>query len=323
MKLIIPMARKRFKKSSISAPSPVLSLAGRPIILRVLDVVKKVKVSEIIFIVDSDDAVLKELISKNVKGKVRFVLQKDQKGVAHAIFGAKKFVSGEPCLVLFADSIVGADLKFLNKFKDDVVIWTKQVSDPRKFGVVFTSDGFVSRLIEKPESPVSDLAMVGLYYFSNSSDLFSAIAYLIKNKILTKGAYQLTDVLQIMINRGKKVVSVNVDSWFDCGSRAKLIEAQSALIVNEYSKKLARGNVFIKPVFVDVGASVEGSVIGPNVSVGKNAKISKSVISNSIVGDFALVENNNLDSSFVGSKSKVIGSSKRVNVREGGVVRDE
>jgi glucose-1-phosphate thymidylyltransferase len=325
VKLIVPMARKPVKdSSSFIPPSPLLSLVGRPILFRVLDVVKGLKITEVIFIVDKDDVELKALVSKNYKFKIRYVLQKDQKGVAHAIYGAKKFVNDEPCMVLFADSITKADFKFLSKLEEDAVIWTKQVDDPRNFGVVFTHDGLVSRLIEKPETPVSDLAMVGMYYFKRPALLFDAISYLIKNKILTKGAYQLTDALQIMINKGSKIAYKNIDYWLDCGSKARLLEAHKHVIV-ENKTTLSKGmnNVFIQPVFVDKGAVVSKSIIGPNVSVGRNATVSESILVDTIVSDEAMVEKNNLNESFVGRKAKVYGSLKKVNVKDHGVVRDE
>jgi glucose-1-phosphate thymidylyltransferase len=324
MKLIVPMARRQVKDTSkFVPPSPLLSIVGRPILLRVLDVVSDLKISEVIFIVDRDSVELKKLISKNLKIKSRYILQKNQKGVAHAIYGAKKFVSDEPCVVLFADSIIKANIKSLDKIKEDAIIWTKEVDDPSLFGVVFTHNGFVSRLIEKPETPVSDLAMVGMYYFKSSSLLFDAIAHLIKNKILNKGAYQLTDALQIMINKGARIVPRNVSLWLDCGSKKKLIEAHKSLIFDQKSESLSRDNVLIKPVFVEKGALIKNSVIGPNVSVGRNAKIMRAIISDSIISDEALIQDDNLDKSFVGRKAKVFGSSKKINVKDQGVVRDD
>ena len=324
MKLIVPMARKKVKDDSrFVPPNPLMNLVGRPILIRVLDVVKNLKISEVIFIVDRDDDDLKFLISKNFKFKVRFVLQKNQKGVAHAIFGARKFVSDEPCLVLFADSIVEADLKGLDKVKEDAVIWVKKVDDPRSFGVVFTHNGFVTRLIEKPETPISDLAMVGMYYFKNSALLFDSVAFLIKNKILTKGAFQITDALQIMINKGASIVSKEVSSWLDCGSKKKLIESHKDIIFEQEFVASQKGCVFIKPVFVEKGALVRDSIIGPNVSIAKNANVSRSIISDSIICEGALVENEVLDSSFVGRRAKVYGSLRKINLKDRGVIGDE
>lgn len=324
MKLIIPMARKKVKGvSSFIPPSPLMNLVGRPILLRVFDVVKNLNISEVIFIVDKDSSELKRFVSKKFKFKARYILQKDPKGVAHAIYGAKKYVVDEPCIVLFADSIIDTNMSSLSKFKEDAIIWTKQVDDPRSFGVVFTHDGFVTRLIEKPETPVSDSAMVGMYYFNNSKLLFESIAYLIKNKILTKGAFQLTDVLQIMINKGAKIIPKDVKSWHDCGTKKRLLDTHKALIVEQKTVKKSSDNLFIKPVFVESGAKIMNSIIGPNVSVGKNAKIVRSIISDSIICEDVLVEENILNTSFVGRQSKVYGSSKKVTVKDREVLRDE
>lgn len=324
MKLIIPMARKPVKDTAkFVPPSPLMGIAGRPILLRVLDIVKDLKISEVIFIVDKDSADLKKLISKNFDFKTRYILQKNPKGVAHAVYGAKKYVNEEPCLVLFADSIIKTNLKSLEKISEDAVIWTKQVDDPRDFGVVFTHDGKVTRLIEKPETPVSDLAIVGMYYFNNTKLLFESIAYLIKNKILTKGAYQITDALQIMINKGANIIHKNVISWHDCGTKKKLLETHKAVIVEQKTSKPPKNTVFISPVYVEKGAKIKNSIIGPNVSIGKNAKITRAIISDSIIGEDALIEENNLDTSFVGKKAKVYGSSKKLNVKNHGVRKYE
>ena len=153
--------------------------------------------------------------------------------------------------------------------------------------------------------------------------MFDSIVYLIKNKILTKGAYQLTDALQIMINKKERIGFRNVNSWLDCGSKARLLDAHKHVIVEQKSAAASKNNVFIKPVFVEKGAVVSNSVIGPNVSIGKDAKVVESIISDSIISDGAVVEKNNLIESFVGRKAKVHGSSKKVNVKDHGVVRDE
>jgi len=323
MKLIIPMARISATSSSgFVSPSPLLSLAGRPILLRVLDVVRDLKISEIIFIVDKDDIGLKKLVSDNFDFKVKYVLQRVPMGVAHAIYGARKYVGDSPCMVLFADSILDIKLKSLNNIKEDAVVWTKQVNDPRGLGVVFLHEGFVSKLIEKPETPVSDLALVGLYYFKNSKLLFESISFLIKNKIMTKNSYQLTDALQIMINKGAKIVSKDVNSWFDCGSINTLLLTHKEILNDIKESSKIKDSVVINPVFIDKTAVVKNSVIGPFVSVGKGVVINRSVIKNSIIVDDAVVENAVLDSGFVGRAAKVKGSFKRVVVRDSGVVNE-
>lgn len=324
MKLIVPMARRVIKDSArFQPPSPLMGLAGRPILVRVLDVVKSLDISEVIFIVGRDSSDLKKIVSDNFNFKTRFVLQKNQKGVAHAIYGAKKFVGDESCIVLFADSIVSTNLKSLNKVKEDVIIWTKEVVDPRPFGVVFVHNGFVSRLIEKPDSPVSDLAMVGMYYFKNAKLLFDSISFLIKNNILNKGVYQLTDALQIMINKGARVIPRKVYSWYDCGTKKNLLEANKSLIFDQKSAALEKNNILIKPVFVEKGVHIKDSIIGPNVSVGADVKIINAIIKDSVIGDGAVVENENLESSFIGRRAKVVGSSKKINLRDLGVIKDD
>ena len=204
MKLIIPMAGKgkRLKPHTNTMPKALVEVAGRPILAYILDSVSTLNIDKVIFIVDRDNPELREFLTKNYKFTPIFVQQREQKGVGHAISGARKYVGNEDVMILFGDTLIEADLKSVKKIKGDGIIWTKQVSDPRKFGVVFMYNGYISKLIEKPDMAVSDQAIVGMYYFKKPNDLFEALDYLIKNDIQTKGEFQLTDAIQLMITRG-------------------------------------------------------------------------------------------------------------------------
>jgi len=319
MKLIVPMAGRDLKLNSYMAttPKPLIHVAGKPLLGHLLDRLSPVKISEAIFIVDEDNQELKDYISKNYHFKARFILQKERKGVAHAIYGAKKMIHDEEVMILFADTLIDTNLSSFTKLKADGVIWTKQVKDPRNYGVVFMYDGMITQLIEKPGTPISDKAIVGLYYIKDSSKLFSAIDFLMKNKIKTKGEYQLTDAFQLMINRGLKLISQDVKVWQDCGTIPNLLETNRYLL----SKVKSTGGdikntVIIKPVLIEKGAKITNSVIGPNVSVGKDANISSCIISESIISSGAYVDMAVMKECTIGKNARVQGAGKKLNLGE-------
>ncbi|MGV8168573.1 MAG: sugar phosphate nucleotidyltransferase [Candidatus Nanoarchaeia archaeon] len=319
MKLIVPMAGRESKLNQYAAtiPKPLIRVAGKPLLGHLLDRLAPVKISEAIFIVDEDNEELKEFISKTYKFKARYILQKERKGVAHAIYGAKKLLHDEEVIILFADTLIETNLSAVNKTKADGIIWTKQVKDPRHYGVVFMYNNLITQLIEKPDTPVSDKAIVGLYYVKDSGKLFSSIEFLMKNKIMTKGEYQLTDAFQLMINRGAKIISGEVKVWQDCGTMHNLLETNRYLL----SKIKGTGGdlkntVIIKPVFIEKGAKINNSVIGPNVSIGRNVTVNSCIVSESIIGMGAVVENSVLKECTIGRNAKVQSTGKKLNIGE-------
>lgn len=322
MKLIVPMAgnKSQFRQLghfTSNTPKPLIHIAGKPLLGHLLDRLSSLKITEAVFVVDEDNQELKDYISKNYKFKARYILQKERKGVAHAIYGAKKIIDKGEIIILLADTLIETNLDIISKSKADGIIWTKQVKDPRNYGVVFMYDDMITQLIEKPTTPISDKAIVGLYYIKDSEKLFSSIEFLMKNKISVKGEYQLTDALQLLINRGAKLVSADVKVWQDCGNIPNLLETNRYLLSKiGTSGGDLRNTVIIKPVFLEKGARVSNSVIGPNVSVGKHAQITSCVISDGIIGEGAYMDSVVLKECTVGKNSKVQGSRKTVNMGE-------
>jgi len=317
MKLIIPMAGKgtRLKPHTHTTPKALVHVAGKPMIGHVLDNLSSIKFDKAIFIVDEDNAELRELIKKEYPFEAVYIQQKERKGIAHAINGARKHANNDEVVIIFADTLAEGDFKIIKNHKNDGIIWTKQVKDPSKFGVVFEYNGFISQLIEKPENPISDLAIIGMYYFKNSTKLFDAMEYIIKNDIKTKGEYQITDAIQVMIDNGAKLIASNVKVWQDSGTIPNIIDTNRYLLEKNKPKVIATTNsVIIKPVFIEKDAQIIGSIIGPNVSIGKDAKITKSIISNSIINKNATVENAVLKDCMIGKNTKVKGSSNKLNI---------
>lgn len=317
LKLIIPMAGKdeKLKPHTHTTPKALLHVAGKTLLQHVLDSVSNLNVDTAIFIVDQHHPELEKEITKRRPFKSIFIMQKERKGVGHAVFGAKKYVGIDDVVIIFADTLIETDINVIKKHMDDGIIWTKQVKDPRQYGVTFLHNNYVSKLIEKPDTPVSDKAMVGMYYFKHSVSLFKALEYLITNEILTKGEYQLTDAIQLMINDGAKFVSQNVKTWHDCGTAPNLLNTNKYLLKKQGSKASAtKDSVIIKPVFIEKGADVMNSVIGPNVSIGKDAIIKNSVISNSILNNDCHIDTAVLKDCIIGKQTSVRGNSKKLNI---------
>lgn len=318
MKLIIPMAGHgtRLRPHTFTKSKALYEVAGKPILGHVLDRIKGLNISEAVFILDEYNKDLERYLKSAYKFKSSFVLQKERKGVGHAIYETRgAFKKDEDVFVLFADTLIEADLKNITKGVHDGIIWTKRVEDPSSFGVVFLHEGYISRIIEKPDVPDSDQAIVGIYYFKSSDILFNSLKHIIKNDIKNKGEYQLTDALQHMINKGVKLVSKEVGIWKDCGSIENMLEANKYLLDKiEIKSNNPKTSVIIKPVFIDVGAKITNSVIGPNVSVGKDCVIDGCIIKDSIVGEESVIKGANLDKSMIGNKSEVSGKSSNLNI---------
>ncbi|MCF7866052.1 nucleotidyl transferase [Candidatus Woesearchaeota archaeon] len=316
MKLIIPMAETKFDSEATihSTPNTLISIAGKPLICHLLDSVSSLKIDKVIFIVDKEYKELRDSV-KSYKFESVFIQQKEIKGVGHAIYGAKKHVQEDDILIVLGDTLVEANLKNISKIESDGVIWTKQVNNPEDFGVVFLYEDKVTRIIEKPENPISDLAVVGMYYFKNSKLLFNSLKHIISNDIKTKNAFQLTDAIQHMISNGLILISKKVDTWLDYGSVDNLLLTNNHLLkISKATKNISENSVIIRPVYIEKGAKIENSIIGPYVNIDKNAIITNSIIKNSIISKNSNVKNALLNQCFIGEESIVKGTPKKINV---------
>ncbi len=316
MKLIIPMAGKgtRLRPHTITTPKPLVELAGKPMLAHVLDRIKDLKIKEAVFIVDEEKPALKKYLEKTYGFKVYFEIQKERKGIAHALYQGKKYFGKEEVFILFADTLIEADFKNLKKTKADGIIWTKEVEDPRKFGVVFLHNDYITKLIEKPEIPPTNKAIVGMYYLKDASKLFKAIKTILDKQIMSKNEYQITDALQIMIESGQKLKNGEVSMWKDCGNVTSLLEANRYLLKKINVKTTPKKSVIIKPVNIEPGAQIINSVIGPNVSIGRDTLIDGSVIKESIIGKESVIKDTILKNSVIGNNTKVQGNGKSVSI---------
>jgi glucose-1-phosphate thymidylyltransferase len=244
---------------------------------------------------------------------VRFVEQGELLGLGHAIYVARESITTDPVLIILGDTIFDVELHPVFR-KPVTALGVRQVEDPRRFGVAVTSNGTITRLVEKPETPISNLAVVGLYYIVNAPLLRSCLEDVVRKGIRTKGEYQLTDVLQMMIERGEKMETFPVEGWYDCGKPETLLSTNRALLEKGSTYRALAGVVINEPVYIAPTAEIRNSIIGPNTTVGDGADVSDCIIRNSIIGGRAHVERVLLENTIVGNEADVAGSYKRLNV---------
>ena len=320
MKIIIPLAGfgSRLRPHTFSKPKPLMNVAGTPVIGHVLNMFKDVEVEEFIFITGYMGDQIQEHIKKTYPNtNTRFLEQKQLDGQSPAILLAKEHVTG-PMLIGFADTIVETDLTKINTATDEAIAWVKQVKDPRRFGVVVRdSNGYVTQIIEKPESMENNLAVVGFYYLRDSQMLMSAIEQQINNNTQTKGEYYLADAMQILLDQGLQIQANEVEVWKDCGKPESLLETNKHLLEHGHDNSAqlqVDGSVIVPPVNIHVDAKITNSVIGPHATIGADCIITSSIISDSIIEQGTQIVDTVLTQSLIGSYTNVKGQSSIFNV---------
>jgi len=318
LQVIIPTAGKgtRLRPHTHTTAKPLVHVAGKPVLAYILDDLKKVDVSEIIFIVGYLGNQIKEYVTKNYDFKTRFIVQEELKGQAHAIKLAQPYIK-EDVLIWFVDTISDADISKLKTTKADGLIYVKEHEDPERFGIVFPDkQGFVEKIVEKPKNPPSNLANIGLYYIKDSKLLFESINHLIDHDMQTKGEFYLVDAFNIMIQKGAKFKSENVSVWEDCGKPETLLATNQYLLKKMPPKTYdeVKNSLIINPVFIEKGVVVQNSIIGPFVSISKDANIKNSIIKNSIISERATIEDSQMKNSIIGVNACVKGTYNKLNV---------
>jgi glucose-1-phosphate thymidylyltransferase len=315
MRAIIPVAGigSRLKPHTFSTPKVLLNVGGKPIIAHILDKLLEEGINKATFVIGYLGDVIKDYVEKTYPTmKSSFIEQKSMEGLGHAIYTAIPTFDDDENFIILGDTIFDVDLKdvFKNKISS---LGVKEVEDPQRFGVAVLKDGYVEKLVEKPQTPVSNLALVGLYYVSHKKALINCLNELVEKDIRTKGELQLTDALQIMIDKGEKVTTFPVEGWYDCGKPETLLSTNRFLLNRRsYSRKLDKV-VINEPVFIADDAEISNSVIGPYTTIASGCKIKECIIRNSIVDSDAQVEKALLDNSIIGRNVLVRGTYKRLN----------
>ena len=306
---------KRLQPHTFTRPKSLLYVAGQPIIGHILDQIVAVGIEKIVLVVGS----MGELIVEYVKNRGDFstvlsVEQEEPIGLAHAISLTRPLVGSDPLLVVYGDTVFQADLSQVIARQGDGQLGVRKVDDPRRFGVVVENAGRVTKLVEKPDEFVSDMAICGVNVVANSSLLFACIDELIERGIRTRDEFQLTDAFQLMVDNGGELSTFAVDAWFDCGTHESLLSTNRHLLEGRPVPEVRAEVVIRPPVYVDPSAEISGSVIGPYVSIGQAAKIHDSIVRNTIVGARATVDGIVLDESIVGYQAIVNGRASHLNV---------
>jgi len=332
MRIIIPMAGigSRLKPHTLTVPKPLTIIAGKTIVQRLVEEIVKVvgqKVTDIGFIIGSaakgfpaDTAEQLTKIASQLGAKAQVFIQEEALGTAHAIHQARTLLDG-PCVVAFADTLFKAD--FTLNSKDDGVIWVKKVDNPKAFGVVKLKDGIITDFVEKPDIFVSDLAIIGIYYFKEAEKLRFEIDNLIDNDIRGKGdEYQLTDALENIKQKGAQFVPGTVSDWMDNGNKEVTVETHTKVL--EYTSKAGEDLVsksvklenskIIPPCYIGKGVVLINSTVGPYVSLGDNCSIDNATITHSLIQNNTCIKNTKLKDAMIGNHVKFDGEFTSVSL---------
>jgi len=319
MNVLIPVAGQgiRLKPHTYILPKSLLYVAGKPILGHILDSLINIKIEKLVIVLGAKGEAIVQFCRK-YSFNFKFVTQEHRLGLGHAIYLGAQSLVGET-LILLGDTII--DFEFKKLFKKDInILAVKEVAKPERFGIVEVKNGKIIDIIEKPARPSSNLAVVGLYYFQQIEKVREAIACIIKKGIRTKGEYQLTDALRILLQKGERFGFIKVARWYDCGTPEALIETNRHLLKKNHHYKVRKEITVIKPVFIADSAQISNSIIGPNVSVGEKAVIKNSIIKDSIINHGATIEDELLCASIIGENALVQGSFKKLNVGDSSAI---
>lgn len=324
---------KRLRPHTLITPKPLVEFAGKPMVHHIVEELARTcnePIEEIAFIIgrfgkQAEEDLISVAEQVGAKGKIYY--QDEPLGTAHAVLCAADSLKGK-LIVAFADTLFKADF-VLDESKDSV-IWVQQVEDPRAFGVVkLNEQGLITDFVEKPQHFVSDLAIIGIYYFKDGEGLKGELQYLIDNKILEKGEYQLTNALENMKSKGLKFAPGKVIEWLDCGNKNATVYTHSRWLElgkEEFLKNRSietDNSLIIEPCFFSEGVKIIGSIVGPHVSLAAGTTIVNSVVKNSIIQKNTLIENSVMTNSMVGNSVKIQNKMLDVSVGDYSVISHE
>ena len=327
MKVIIPLAGKgtRLRPHTHVTPKPMLKIAGKPVMDYVLDDLARLgNVEQVIYITGH----LKDKVEKHARETYKFpavfIEQQVQDGTAGAVNLARPYVD-QPVLIIFVDTIFDADLSVVNSVDADGIIWVKEVDDYQRFGVVVTDkDGNMTKIVEKPSTPISKRANIGMYYIRNWKLLFEGIDWTLKQP-KNKGEYYLTDAFQYMIDKGAKIRVIDVEGWYDAGKLDTLLETNRVILERGVSKrpkvKADSASKIIDPVYVEDNVTITGSTVGPNVSIGAGSSVDRCHLRDTIVGTKSKLSASTLHNSLIGDEVVVSGIEGEITVGDHSEIR--
>lgn len=321
MKAIIPVAGAgtKLRPNSYTQPKALIPLAGKTVISIIIDQLREAGINEFIFIV----GYMGEKIQDHVKNKypdlqAHYVHQVDRQGIGHAIRLTRSIVNHDEVFVVLGDTICEYDIQEVVNSPYSM-LGVRKVDDPRDFGVAeINEEGFVSHVVEKPQIPKSNMALVGIYKIKESEQMFQCLENNIRQGLRTHGEYSLTDALDCMMKLGAEFKSFRVENWFDCGRKETMLESNATLL-KKFGPHIENVHVFentviIDPVSIGSGCIIRNSIIGPNVAIGEDTTIDYSIVKNSIIGSFSNLFDIVLDASIIGSDTSLRGETRSLNI---------
>jgi glucose-1-phosphate thymidylyltransferase len=328
MKVIIPLAGKgtRLRPHTHVVPKPMLKVAGRPVMSYVMDDVQRLgNVEQVVYITGH----LKDKVEAYARATYDmpsvFIEQAVQDGTAGAVALAKPYVD-QPVLIIFVDTIFDADLSIVKESTDDGIIWTKEVEDYQRFGVVVTdANGHMTKIVEKPKDPISKRANIGLYYIRNWKLLYEGIQHVLATAP-NKGEWYLTDAFQYMIDHGAKIRVVDVDGWYDAGQLETLLDTNRVMLEKGRARRpavLGEGATIVEPVYIEDGCTIEHATVGPNVSLGAGSTVRNATVRDTVAGEKVSISGGTIHDSFLGDAVVVDGVSGRMTLGDHSELRGD
>lgn len=313
--VVMPVAGEgtRLRPHTFTRPKVLMDVAGKPMLSHILDRLVEQGIKDAVFIVGHMGDAVEDFIRSNYSFNSTFVQQPERRGLGHAVYLARDHVRRGPVLVVLGDTLFRADLgPILSEQKSKIAVM--ETDDPQRFGIVELEGEDVVGIVEKPSDPPSNLAVIGIYYFTDSSVIFGCLEHIIKNDIRTKGEYQLTDAMALMVDRKERLGVFVVDGWYDCGKKETLLQANREILELEAPRDGDGDPSLLQPVVIHPEAEVKDSRIGPSVSVAKGVKIVNSIVSDSIVCEGAEIVDSTLHGSVIGRNCRVRGISASLNI---------
>lgn len=321
MKAIIPVAGAgtKLRPHTYTQPKALIPIAGKTVLSIIVDQLRSAGINDFVFIVGYLGDKIQDYVKETFQGiNASFVLQGEREGLGHAVMLTKEIVGDDEVMIVLGDTICEYDVKELLQSSASV-LGIKKVDDPRSFGVAeVDEEGIITKVVEKPQIPKSNMALVGIYKIKESKMLFECLEANYRQGVKNRDEYSLTDALECMITKGTRFQSFKVLNWFDCGNKESLLESNSTLL-KKFGTSISPDHRFenvivVEPVSIGKNCEIKNSIIGPNVAVGDNTTINYSIIKESIIGSYADLFDIVLEESLIGSDTEVKGETRSLNI---------
>jgi glucose-1-phosphate thymidylyltransferase len=319
---IIPVAGigSKLRPHTYTQPKSLIPIAGKPILGYIIDQLMQNKITEFVFVIGYLGEKVKEYVETQYpKLNAKFVVQEEREGLGQAVWLTKNHIPKKrEVIIVLGDAIIELDWKKFLSMKSSAIA-VKKVNDPRKFGVAeFDDKGFITKTVEKPAIPKSNMAVVGIYKIKEFNVLIQCLESNIKEQKRSNGQYTLTDGIQGMLEKGIQIAGFKVENWYDCGQKEILLETNRLMLNKQskvaYNKKNLQNSIIVEPVYLGKNAILKDSIIGPNVTIGENAIVQNSIIRDSIIGSYTRLNEVILHQSLIGNDSEIWGSTQSLNI---------